>query len=91
MNTFNMKTPLATLVTLCAAFSAVQAQADAGYGSSSAEGLSNYISVGVTAASERQGHPSPGRRTGNRLFRHAQRNENQLCRTAGPQPCSTKR
>lgn len=60
MNTFNMKTPLATLVTLCAAFSAVQAQADAGYGSSSAEGLSNYISVGVTAASERQGHPSPG-------------------------------
>lgn len=59
MNTFNMKTPLATLVTLCAAFSAVQAQADAGYGSSSAEGLSNYISVGVTAASERQGHPSP--------------------------------
>ena len=60
MNIFNMKTPLATLVTLCAAFSAVQAQADAGYGSSSAEGLSNYISVGVTAASERQGHPSPG-------------------------------
>ncbi|WP_025153672.1 Slam-dependent surface lipoprotein [Morganella morganii] len=60
MKTFNMKTPLATLVTLCAAFSAVQAQADAGYGASSAEGLSNYISVGVTAASERQGHPSPG-------------------------------
>lgn len=90
MNTFNMKTPLATLVTLCAAFSAVQAQADAGYGSSSAEGLSNYISVGVTAASERQGHPSPGGEP-NRLFRHAQRNENQLCRTAGPQPCSTKR
>lgn len=91
MNTFNMKTPLATLVTLCAAFSAVQAQADAGYGSSSAEGLSNYISVGVTAASERQGHPSPGRRTGNWLFRHAQRNQSQLCRTAGTQPCNTKR
>ncbi|MEX6113787.1 hypothetical protein AB6G07_10155 [Providencia stuartii] len=37
------------------------AKADAGYGCrTSAEGLSNYISVGVTAASERQGHPSPG-------------------------------
>lgn len=60
MNSFNMKTPLATLVTLCAAFSAVQAQADAGYGSSSAEGLSNYISVGVTEASSGRGHPSPG-------------------------------
>lgn len=60
MNTFNMKTPLATLVTLCAAFSAAQAQAEAGYGASSDEGLSSYISVGVTEASSGRGHPSPG-------------------------------
>lgn len=59
MKTFNMKTPLATLVTLCAAFSATQAQADAGYGSSETPD-GTYIIVGVTAASERQGHPSPG-------------------------------
>ncbi|HHN8374524.1 TPA: Slam-dependent surface lipoprotein [Morganella morganii] len=60
MNTFNMKTPLATLVTLCAAFSAVQAQADAGYGSSTAPTTGNKVIIGVTAASEREGHPSPG-------------------------------
>ncbi len=59
MKTFNMKTPLATLVTLCAAFSAAQAQAEAGYGSSETPD-GTYIIVGVTAASERQGHPSPG-------------------------------
>lgn len=59
MNTFNMKTPLATLVTLCAAFSAVQAQADAGYGSSETPD-GTYIIVGVTEASSGQGHPSPG-------------------------------
>ncbi|MEM8181924.1 Slam-dependent surface lipoprotein [Morganella morganii subsp. sibonii] len=60
MKMFNLKTPLATLVTLCAAFSAVQAQADAGYGSSTAPTTGNKIIIGVTAASERQGHPSPG-------------------------------
>ncbi len=59
MNTFNMKTPLATLVTLCAAFSAVQAQADAGYGSSTTPDGGNII-VGVTEASSGRGHPSPG-------------------------------
>lgn len=59
MKTFNMKTPLATLVTLCAAFSAVQAQADAGYGSSAAPDGGNII-VGVTEASSGRGHPSPG-------------------------------
>lgn len=59
MKTFNMKTPLATLVTLCAAFSAVQAQADAGYGSSAAQAGAHII-VGVTEASSGQGHPSPG-------------------------------
>ncbi|HDU8583585.1 TPA: transferrin-binding protein-like solute binding protein [Morganella morganii] len=59
MNTFNMKTPLATLVTLCAAFSAVQAQADAGYGSSAAPDGAHII-VGVTEASSGRGHPSPG-------------------------------
>lgn len=60
MKMFNLKTPLATLVTLCAAFSAVQAQADAGYGSSTAPTTGNKVIIGVTAASERQGHPSPG-------------------------------
>ncbi|MEG0433929.1 MAG: Slam-dependent surface lipoprotein [Morganella sp. (in: enterobacteria)] len=60
MKILHIKTPLATLVTLCAAFSAVQAQAEAGYRASSAEGLSNYISVGVTEASSGRGHPSPG-------------------------------
>ncbi|MGJ7067115.1 Slam-dependent surface lipoprotein [Morganella morganii] len=60
MKMFNLKTPLATLVTLCAAFSAAQAQADAGYGSSTAPTTGNKIIIGVTAASERQGHPSPG-------------------------------
>lgn len=60
MKTFNMKTPLATLVTLCAAFSAVQAQADAGYGSSAAPTTGGNIIVGVTEASSGQGHPSPG-------------------------------
>ncbi|QXO65415.1 Slam-dependent surface lipoprotein [Morganella morganii] len=59
MKMFNLKTPLATLVTLCAAFSAAQAQADAGYGSSAAQ-AGAHITVGVTAASERQGHSSPG-------------------------------
>ncbi|HGU9771382.1 MAG: transferrin-binding protein-like solute binding protein [Morganella morganii] len=59
MKTFNMKTPLATLVTLCAAFSAVQAQADAGYGSSAAPDGAHII-VGVTEASSGRGHPSPG-------------------------------
>ncbi|MEQ4915514.1 Slam-dependent surface lipoprotein [Morganella morganii] len=60
MNTFNMKTPLATLVTLCAAFSAVQAQADAGYGSSAAPTTGGNIIIGVTEASSGRGHPSPG-------------------------------
>lgn len=60
MKTFNMKTPLATLVTLCAAFSAVQAQADAGYGSSAAPTTGSNIIVGVTEASSGRGHPSPG-------------------------------
>ncbi|HFU0690814.1 TPA: Slam-dependent surface lipoprotein [Morganella morganii] len=60
MNTFNMKTPLATLVTLCAAFSAVQAQAEAGYGSSAAPTTGGNIIVGVTEASSGRGHPSPG-------------------------------
>ncbi len=60
MNTFNMKTPLATLVTLCAAFSAVQAQADASYGSSAAPTTGGNIIIGVTEASGGQGHPSPG-------------------------------
>lgn len=59
MKTFNMKTPLATLVTLCAAFSAAQAQAEAGYGSSAAQAGAHII-VGVTEASSGQGHPSPG-------------------------------
>lgn len=59
MNSFNMKTPLATLVTLCAAFSAVQAQADAGYGSSATPDGGNII-VGVTEASSGRGHSSPG-------------------------------
>lgn len=60
MNTFNIKTPLATLVTLCAAFSAVQAQADAGYGSSAEPTTGGNIIVGVTEASSGRGHPSPG-------------------------------
>lgn len=60
MNTFNIKTPLATLVTLCAAFSAVQAQADAGYGSSAEPTTGGNIIVGVTEASSGLGHPSPG-------------------------------
>lgn len=88
MKMFNLKTPLATLVTLCAAFSAVQAQADAGYGSSTAPTTGNKIIIGVTAASERQGIRHGGEP--NRLFRHAWRNESQLCRAAGTQPCGTK-
>ncbi|EKK5377176.1 Slam-dependent surface lipoprotein [Morganella morganii] len=59
MKMFNLKTPLATLVTLCAAFSAAQAQADAGYGSSTTPDGAHII-VGVTEASSGRGHSSPG-------------------------------
>ncbi|WP_274370005.1 Slam-dependent surface lipoprotein [Morganella morganii] len=60
MKTFNMKTPLATLVTLCAVFPAVQAQADAGYGSSAAPTTGGKIIIGVTTAYEHLGHSHTG-------------------------------
>ncbi|EPF5871836.1 Slam-dependent surface lipoprotein [Morganella morganii] len=60
MKTFNIKTPLATLVALCAAFSTVQAQAEAGYGSSEYPLANNYILIGLTQPLNSYLHSSEG-------------------------------
>lgn len=60
MKILHIKTPPATLVTLCAVFSVVQAQAEAGYGSSVNPVTGGHIIVGVTEASGGHVHPSLG-------------------------------